>query len=190
MRLVIIGAGGHGQVVFSMVKTLKKYLTIDGKYNLLFLDDRYKQVKDLKQTYGTNTYSILGMCSDFVNYIDENTEFYPAFGDNKVRLEWEQKIEQAGGKLASIIHPTAYIADSVIIKEGTVVLPYAIINTGCIIGKACIINVGAIVEHGCVINDACHINSGAIVMAENCVPKYTKVDSGEVIGVRKWNVME
>lgn len=101
-------------------------------------------------------------------------------------MEWEEKISQAGGKLATIIHPTAYIAKSVIIKSGTVVLPKAIINTGCTIGKACIINVGAIVDHGCVLDDGCHINSGAIVMAENNVPKYTKVVSGEVIKVRKW----
>ena len=45
---------------------------------------------------------------------------------------------------------------------------------------------GAIVDHGCVLDDACHINSGAIVMAENNVPQYTKVDSGEVVEVRKW----
>ena len=56
----------------------------------------------------------------------------------------------------------------------------------CIRDSACIINMGAIVDHGCVLDDACHINSGAIVMAENNVPKYTKVDSGEVIEVRKW----
>ena len=126
------------------------------------------------------------MCNEYQTYINPDTEFYPAFGDNKRRLEWKEKIVQAGGKLATIIHPTAYIAKSAVIKSGTVVFPKAIINTGCIIGNACIINMGAIVDHGCVLDDACHINSGAIVMAENNVPKYTKVDSGEVIEVRKW----
>lgn len=186
MRLIIIGAGGHGQVVRETAIALKKYLTKDGNENILFLDDRYSKVVNEEQRYGTINYKIVGVCDDYQKYINQDTEFYPAFGDNKRRLEWEEKISQAGGKLATIIHPTAYIAKSVIIKSGTVVLPKAIINTGCTIGKACIINVGAIVDHGCVLDDGCHINSGAIVMAENNVPKYTKVDSREVIKVRKW----
>lgn len=187
MRLIIIGAGGHGQAVGEMALKLNKYLTTDGNENIIFLDDRYKDVKDKKQIYGAVHYTISGMCSDFKKYVDNNTEFYPAFGENKTRLKWKEEICCAGGKLATIIHPSAYIAKSVIIKSGTVIFPYAMVNTGCIIGSACIINMGAIVDHGCVLNDACHINAGAIVMAENTVPKYTKVDSGEVIKSRKWN---
>lgn len=187
MRLIIIGAGGHGQAVWEVAGALRKYLTADGSENIIFLDDRYREVLNKEQRYGTVVYKIAGMCNEYWKYINQDTEFYPAFGDNKRRLEWEEKIVQAGGKLATIIHPTAYIAKSVVIKSGTVIFPKAIINVGCMIGKACIINIGAIVEHGCTLDDACHINSGAIVMAENNVPKYTKVDSGEVIEVRKWN---
>lgn len=187
MRLVIIGAGGHGQAVYEIAIALKKYLTIDGNTNVIFLDDRYSDVKNEKQMYGTVAYMISGICSDYKKYIDKDTEFYPAFGDNRRRLEWEDEICRAGGQLATIVHPSAYVANSVIIEPGTVIFPNAIVNTGCAIGKACIINMGAIVDHGCVLNDACHINSGAIVMAENHIPKYVKVDSGEVIEARKWN---
>jgi len=186
MRLIIIGAGGHGQAVREVASALRKYVTADGNENILFLDDRYRDAANREQRYGTVIYKIAGMCNEYRTYINQDTEFYPAFGDNKRRLEWKEKIVQAGGKLATIIHPTAYIAKSAVIKSGTVVFPKAIINTGCIIGNACIINMGAIVDHGCVLDDACHINSGAIVMAENNVPKYTKVDSGEVVEVRKW----
>lgn len=187
MRLIVIGAGGHGQAVYEVALTLNKYLTTDGNANIMFLDDRYKTLKDEKQMYGSAGYIISGSCNDFKEYIDEDTEFYPAFGENRTRLKWEEEICEAGGKLATIIHSSAYVAKSVIIKAGTVIFPYAIVNTGCIIGRACIINMGAIVDHGCVLNDACHINSGAIVMAENNVPMYTKVDSGEIIELRKWD---
>lgn len=186
MRLVIIGAGGHGQSVREAAATLQKYFNAEGNENIIFLDDRYREVTSKEQKYGTAVYKIAGMCNEYLKYIDQDTEFYPAFGDNKRRLEWEEKIVQARGKLATIIHPTAYIAKSVVIKSGTVVFPNAIINTGCTIGSACIINAGAIVDHGCILEDGCHINSGAIVMAENYVSKYTKVDSGEVIEARKW----
>ena len=187
MRLIIIGAGGHGQAVREVANALRKYLTEEGNENIIFLDDRYRDAPNKEQRYGTVIYKIAGMCDEYQKYINQDTEFYPAFGDNKRRLEWEEKIIRAGGMLATIIHPTAYIAESAIIKPGTVIFPKAIINTGCMIGNACIINMGAIVDHGCVLEDACHINSGAIVMAENKVPKYTKVDSGEVVEARKWN---
>lgn len=188
MRLIIIGAGGHGQSVYEIASKLGKYITVYGDENIIFLDDRYSDVLDTKQTYGAATYQMSGVCNDYKKYIDEDTEFYPAFGDNQKRLQWEEEIVQAGGKLATLIHPTAYVAKRATIQPGTVVFPNAMINTGCKIGKACIINMGAIVDHGCVLNDACHINSGAIVMAENNVPKYTKVDSGEVIEVRRWAI--
>ncbi len=187
MRLVIIGAGGHGQAVREIAVALQKYFTANGNENIIFLDDQYREVANKEQRYGTVAYKIAGMCDEYRKYINRETEFYPAFGDNKRRLEWEKRIAQAGGKLATIIHPTAYIAKSVAIKSGTVIFPKAIINTGCIVGSACIINMGAIVDHGCVLDDACHINSGAIVMAENNVPKYTKVDSGEVIEARRFS---
>lgn len=186
MRLIIIGAGGHGQAVCEVAGALQKYNTRDENKNIIFLDDRYRDVANREQKYGTVVYKIVGMCDEYWKYINQDTEFYPAFGDNKIRLEWEERIAKAGGKLATIIHPTAYIAKSVVIKSGTVIFPKAMINTGCMVGSACIINMGAIVDHGCVLDDACHINSGAIVMAENYVPKYTKVDGGEVIEIRKW----
>lgn len=135
MRLVIIGAGGHGQAVREVAGALQKYLTTDGNENIIFLDDRYRIVTNKEQRYGTVVYKIAGMCDKYRKYINRDTEFYPAFGDNKKRLEWEEKIVQAGGKLATIIHPTAYIAKSVVIKSGTVIFPKAIINTGCMVGK-------------------------------------------------------
>lgn len=186
MRLIIIGAGGHGQAVRELAISTHKYLTADGNENIVFLDDRYMNVGNKEQKYGTITYTIKGSCYEYEKYISDDSEFYPAFGDNQRRLEWEKNIVDAGGKLATIIHPSAYIAKSAILKEGSVVFPSAMINSGCLIGSACIVNMGAIIDHGCILQDACHINSGAIVMAENDIPKYTKVDSGEVIGVRKY----
>ena len=186
MRLIIIGAGGHGQVVREVAVSLKKYLTENNMENIIFLDDRYREAFNIEQRYGTIAYNITGICENYWKYIDEETEFYPAFGDNVKRLEWEEKISQTGGKIATIIHPTAYIAESVKIKSGTVIFPKAIVNSGCEIGHACIINMGAIIDHGCILEDGCHINSGAIVMAENYVPKYTKVESGGLVEVCQW----
>lgn len=183
MKLIIIGAGGHGQVIRETAKETNKYC----KAEIVFLDDRYRQIGDCQQRYGTVDYQLSGNCDSFLSYIENDNEFYPAFGNNQLRLEWENRISAAGGTLATIVHPKAYIAKSVSIQPGSVVLANAIVNTGTVIGRACIVNVGAIIEHGCVLSDGCHVNSGAIVMPENCIPPLHKVESGEVVPAHLWN---
>lgn len=184
MRLIILGAGGHGQVIYETALLAKTY--IEG--GIFFLDDRYSRIGDAVQEYGTVQYQISGTCNSFTSYIDNQTEFYPAFGDNKLRLQWEEKIINAGGKLATLIHPCACVARSVCVEAGSAVLANAIVNTGTKIGRGCIINIGAIIEHGCAISNGCHINAGAIVMAENCVPPLTKVESGEIVPMHSWQI--
>ena len=106
---------------------------------------------------------------------------YPAFGNNKFRIEWEEKLENSGIKLAKIIHPLAYISPLAKIEDGCVIMPYAIINTNVKLSKGCIVNCGSIIDHDCILNKGCHLAPGAIVKGENILPEYTKVDSGEVI---------
>lgn len=184
MRLVILGAGGHGRVVAEAARNIGRYEEI------IFLDDHFVEGKCKYLSYGVDkTICLLsGKCEHYLNYIEENTHIYPAFGNNELRVKKQNEILDNGGILPTIIHPTAYVSENSKIEAGTVVLPKAIVNVGCVIKKACIINMGAIVEHGCRIDEGVHINSGAIVMAENHVPALYKVDAGTVIAQRKWPV--
>lgn len=170
MRLIILGAGGHGKVVADLAKQTGKY------DNICFLDDN------------STSENVVGKCSDFVKFKSENTEMYPAFGNNFGRIEWENKIYEAGIKLARIIHPLAYISPFAEIADGCVIMPYAIVNTGTKVEKACIINMGAIVDHDCILEEGCHLAPGAIVKGENHLPKGTKVDSGEVIPLQYYKI--
>lgn len=180
MRLVIIGAGGHGQAVAEAA-------SLSGRYKkIIFLDDRFTGDKDLCYTYGSIRYTINGSCEKYRDYIDRQTVLYPAFGNNQLRLEWENKIAESGGILATIIHPTASIASSAIIEAGSVVLANATVNVGTIIHKACIINCGVIIDHGCIINEGVHLDSGAIVLAENEIPTLIKIEGGRVVGLREF----
>lgn len=180
MRLVIIGAGGHGQVVAETALTIGRYQEI------LFLDDRFDGDENSFYTYGSVRYRISGECKIYQKFIDNQTELYPAFGNNRLRLEWEKKILQNGGMLATIIHPSASVSSSAIIEQGTVILANATVNVGTVIQSACIINCGAIVDHGCIINEGVHIDSGAVILAENEIPPLIKIDAGKVVGLREF----
>lgn len=164
MRLIILGAGEYGHTV--------EDIAIQLGYDCIFLDDSMED------------YSL----ASYVKYIDPDTFFIPAFGNNTLRLEWINKIEQQGGKLAALIHPSAYISPKASIDLGTVVLPKALINTNVVVRKGCIINLGAIIDHDCVIEEGCHICLGAIVKGDNRIIALTKIEAGEVIQARQWPV--
>ena len=162
-RLVILGAGGYGHTVADVAHQLG--------YSTIVLDD-------------VDTAHPL---SSFSSYIDEHTSLIPAFGNKKFRMEWINRIEENGGELATLIHPSAYVSPTATIKSGTVILSHAIVNTDVVINRGCIINLGAIVDHGCILEEGVHVAPGAIVKGENLIEKYSKIESGEVLerGSRK-----
>ncbi len=163
MKLLILGAGGYGRTVADVAAQLGSYETIR------FLDDQ-----------STNP-DVLGPCGDYAKFIAEDTELYPAFGNNEGRLRWIRTLQEAGAKVPTLVHPTAYLSPTVQVGVGCTVLPHAIINTDVTVGDGCIINCGAIIDHGCVIEPGCHICLGAIVKGENKISACTKVEAGEVI---------
>ena len=166
MRLVIFGAGGYGRTVADIARQ-------SGKYNeIVFLDD--------------NSPVALGKCADYPEFISEYTEFYPAFGNNEGRVRFIDEIEEKGGRIATIIHSSAYVSPEAKIGKGVSVLPMAVVNTGTVLEKGVLVNIKAVIDHDCVIEEGCHICVGAIVKAENRIPAKTKIEAGEVIENRKY----
>lgn len=164
-RLVILGCGGYGRTVADVAEQLL--------YNVIFLDD--------------NSSEATGKCEEYSQYLD--CEIYPAFGNNEIRIKWIKKLTEEGYNVPTIIHPSAYVSPTVKIGVGCVVLPHAIINTDVVLGGGCIINIGAIVDHGCILGDAVHVAPGAIIKGENKIDSFMKIDSDEVVPLRKFPLL-
>ena len=156
-RLVILGSGGYGRTVQDIAHQLN--------YTTIVLDDA----------------DPAHPLSSFQSYISDDTEFIPAFGNNSFRLEWCDRIAQAGGQLPTLSHPTAFVSPTAAINPGTVILPHAIVNTDVVINRGCIINLGAIVDHGCILEEGVHLAPGAIVKGENRIQRLSKIEAGEVV---------
>ncbi|WP_026664648.1 PglD-related sugar-binding protein [Butyrivibrio sp. FC2001] len=163
MTLIILGAGGYGRTIADVAEQIGKYQKI------AFLDDKAEG----------NT--IIGIIADFSNYINQDTEFYLAIGDNKKRLEWIEILANAGAQITTIIHPSAYVSPRAKVGVGSAILPGTIVNTDVIIGIGCIINLGAIIDHETVLEDGVHIAPGAVVKAMNRIKRCSKIESGTVI---------
>lgn len=157
-NLIILGSGGYGRTVCDIAEQLGFHIRV-------ILDD----------------VDPLNPLSSYSNYINPDTDFIPAFGKNEFRLQWCDRIASAGGQLATLAHPTAYISPKASIAPGTVVLPKAVVNTGTTVGKGCIINIGALVDHDCIIEEGVHICLGAIVKGENRIKRLSKIEAGEIV---------
>lgn len=173
-QLIVLGSGGYGHTVADVAAQMG--------YSVIFLDDAIPEhplssfIDYLPSTSQNKTTP-----NTKVDGQKKEVEFIVAFGNNFFRLEWIEKLENHGAKLATLIHPSSYISPTSTINNGTVILPHAIINTDVTIGKGCIINCGSIIDHGCVIEDGCHICLGAIAKSENHIEKCSKIEAGEVV---------
>ena len=145
MRLMILGAGKYGREIEDVATQTGGYERID------FLDDYADSPR------------VVGKCADFARFIDDNTAFFVAFGDNDMRERWLKALFEAKADVVNIIHPTAYISPTARLGRGVAVLPKALVNSYC------------------VIEDGCMVNSGAIIKADNRIPPKMKVEAGIVI---------
>ena len=167
-KLLILGAGGYGKTVADLARQLGTYDRI------AFLDD------------GKSGTDILGRCEEYRRFSDENTEIYPAFGNNESRMRWMERLQEEDIPIPTLVHPRAYVSPLARLGAGTMILPMAVVNTGVTVGSGCIINIGALIDHDSVIGDFTHLAPGAIVKAENRIPSGIKIDSGEVIENRAY----
>ena len=163
MKLLILGAGGHGQTVAELAQ-------LTGKFGeIAFLDDNLSAHPD-----------VIGILDDYLKYQTVYDAAIVAFGNAALRKKWQEKIAQAGFLLPILMHPTAMVSRSAVLGAGTVIMAKAVVQPHVHCGDGCILSACTIVDHDAKIGDYCHINAGAIVSALTEVPPETKVDYGTI----------
>lgn len=158
-KLLIIGAGGHGQVLAEVAMACG-YDRVD------FLDDRNPCA------VGT-TDRAEALAGGYDGVI-------VSIGNNDLRRTLIQRLQAVDAPIATLVHPRAFVAPSATLGEGSIVLPGAVVNTNASVGKGCILSIGALVDHDATIDDFSHVNAGAVVAAGKRAGG--KVAPGAVIG--------
>ena len=162
-KLVILGFGGYGRTIEDVVLSAQLFDEV------VFLDDNARHTK------------VKGPLADFEKFAGENVWFYPAFGNNNLRVEWMNMIINSGAQIATIIHPDAYVSKTAVVENGTAVLPKAVVNTGSVVRSGCIVNFGAVVDHDVTIEKVVHLCINCVVKANNRISPFAKVEAGQVI---------
>ncbi|MBE5733680.1 MAG: acetyltransferase [Clostridiales bacterium] len=164
-NLIIIGASGHGQVVFEIACKIGLYDKI------LFLDD------DLEKS---NESLVVGTLSDIEKYLS-TFEFFVAIGNNCVRKKIIEKLIYLGANMPTLIHPSAVVARNVEMGRGCVVMPGVVINPFVKIGDGVIVNTSSSIDHGCTVGNFCHIAVGSHVAGDVSIGNNSWIGAGATI---------
>src|SRR5699024_1140938 len=111
----------------------------------------------------------------------EYTTAVAAFGNNRTRLYWTDKLIEEGYEVPAIVHPSAIISPSAVIEPGCFIMQRAVVNTHTHIERGALINSGAVVDHDSVVCRGAHVCLGSIVKANCTIEEGKKVEAGEVV---------
>ncbi|MBR6369845.1 MAG: acetyltransferase [Bacteroidaceae bacterium] len=169
-NLILLGGGGHCKSVIDVAES--------AGYTILGILDKPEEV-------GKNvlSYQVIGTDDDIDKYVDK-AEFVITVGQIKsstLRRKISERVENAGGRLATVIAPDAVVSKYASIGQGTVILHNCVVNADARIGRNCIINTMANIEHDVQIGDFCHISTGTMVNGTVKIGSDTFVGSGSVI---------
>lgn len=182
-NIVIVGAGELGKEVVWLIEDINKNIPT---YLILgFLDDDYAKLG--KEFFG---YKVLGGI-DMLNRLKKNTPLGAVIaireGSIRKRIVEEQQEFVAW---ESIVHPTAIIASTSIIGEGSIIFPQVTVSVDSKLGKFGIYCMNSIIGNDCRLGDYVSILPGAyisehsviedecILGARSCVYPHTTVGSG------------
>lgn len=168
---VIYGAGGHAKVVADA-------LLSDGKAIYTFIDNNR-----------TGQYLDITLNKDLSD-LDFQYDSIIAIGDNATRKRLSLSYQ---AKYGTVKHSSAFISNSVLVEEGSVVLHQSVIQIGSRIGKHVIINTNASVDHDCLIEDFVHIAPGSTLCGNIKIGAGTLVGAGSTIipniTIGKWGII-
>ena len=168
MEVVIVGAGGHGQVV---AEALWRAWERDGAMHPVgFVDDDAallgRKVGDLPVVGSMVALSELTHDAVVV-----------AIGDNRIRKRVFDCLTHRAERIVAVQHPSAIVAPDVRIGRGSVICAGAIVSVGSVIGDNVIVNTGATIDHHSAIADHAHVAPGVRMGGE------VVVGEGALLGV-------
>ncbi|MFD2131638.1 NeuD/PglB/VioB family sugar acetyltransferase [Pseudogracilibacillus auburnensis] len=144
--IYIVGAGTYGEVMLELAGILG--YKVKG-----FYDEKIEEISTVMGIKVIDKFSALN------EQEIKGKNFIVAIGNNKIRFNLMNKINQIGGKTPSLIHPSAIISPSAQMGKGVYVQANVYIWTNVKIDDFCIISPGVVIAHHTTIGKACLIST-------------------------------
>lgn len=167
-KLYVLGVGHYTPVCIDLA--LACGYEIVGLYH--FNDERAGETD--------HGYRILGSFEDlFIKESLKEMSFLLTMGDTKIRHSLAEKIHKKGGKIPTLIHPSANISRfATISEEDVLVFPQVIIQADTVIMENTIVSNASIICHHSKIGKCCFIATTAIVGAYTNMEDYVFFGQG------------
>lgn len=172
-KIIIIGGLGNGSVIAAAIQDANNRGFDEWVFHG-YLNDR-EQTGSL-----IDGMPVVGKLSDAGKFVKEGYYFINTIfriDGQQERIEIFERLGIPEDRLATFVHPTAYVAPNVVLGPGTVIMPNASLSPGTIFGKGALVMVNAIIGHNNVIGDHCHF------AAQCCVGAYLTIGDGVHIGL-------
>jgi UDP-perosamine 4-acetyltransferase len=171
MRLVVYGSrtDGHANVILDLFSGEHEFVGL--------LDDRSENAE---RTIGD--LRVVGGIADLPRLVAEGVEGVAlGFGAASGRVAILDAIEAAGLALPALVHPTAFVAASVVLAPGVQVMPQASVGPNARVGRGVLVNTGATLDHDVVVADGSVIDPGAVLTGRVRIGAEVEVGSGAVL---------
>jgi len=125
-------------------------------------------------------FPVLGGLKDIPELISQGYYFINTIfkiGGQKERISINNAINIPEDRLATFVHPMAYVAPTVKLGNGCVVMPNVSISSGTILGKGCRVMVGSTIGHNNVIGDYCFF------AANSCTGAFLKLGNAVTVSL-------
>ena len=167
----MIGAGGHAKVLLEILRITK--------WNVIGLIAKDVVKDDI--LYGVK---VLGDDQVIQEFSPDEVELINGIGflpGNPLRWELAKDFRNKGFSFSQIIHPTACIAENVIICQGAQVMAGSVLQPGVEVGEDCIINTGVLIDHDCYIGANCHLSPGVTLCGDVRIGNNTHIGAGVTV---------
>lgn len=104
---------------------------------------------------------------------------HAAVGDARVRERWSARFDP--DRLATVIHPGAWVSPSAVLGPGSYIGAFAVVNASASIGVSSIINTSSIIEHGVRVGSFAHCAPRSTIAGLAEIGDRTLVGAGAVV---------
>ena len=172
-KVAILGGIGNAAVVSAAIEHARRMGATDLEV-AGFLNDRTPIGEKI------DLFPVIGTLSDVPKFIDEGYWFINTIyriDGNEERIALFESLHIPDERLATFVHPMAYVAPSVELGPGCVIMPNVSMSPGTKLGKGCLMMAGSMMGHDNIVGPYCHI------AAQSAVGSYLKIGKGVHIGL-------
>lgn len=173
-RIVIYGAGGHAKTVISLLRLLD--WEIAG-----IIDDGVPAGSLISGVPVLGSAVVLPELRG--KGIENAVNAVGGIGNYSVRWNIFQRLQQYDFHFPTLIHPRAFVEDTVDLADGIQVLAQSYISSESCVGFGTLINAGVIISHDGKIGQCVNLSPGALLAGEVTVGDFAQIGMGATINL-------